>query len=359
MPLTDAAPLIIAQERGFFTRHGVRIELVRHTAWAGLRDRIAFDALDGAQMLAPMPLALSLGLGGPQRAVSVVSTLSRNGNTIVFSRALLADVVEAAGDAGASLPRPLPAAAFAAGLAHRAAAGRKPPIFAVVFPFSSHNYLLRHWLASAGLVPERDVRFIVLPPSQVGEQLAGGMIDGFCAGEPWGSRAVELGVGHVALTSADIWPGHPEKVLAFPNEQETGPVVAVIAALIEAGRWADDPANRDETVQLLCRHALPEVPPSVVAMALDGNLAFEPDGKLHPVSRVVFADGTASYPAAQDGVWYHEQMRRWGHLPAGTQAGGDPVPNLWRADLWSEAAGRLGIAAPAADAAALPPGATP
>jgi ABC-type nitrate/sulfonate/bicarbonate transport system substrate-binding protein len=335
LPLTDSAPLLVAQERRFFARHGVRVELSRHTAWSALRDRMAFDQLDGGQMLAPMPLALSLGLGGPQRDISVTATLNRNGNTIVLGSALME-----------MLARPVSARALATCLLQRQASGAKPAVFAVVFAFSSHNYLLRDWLASGGIDPERDVRLIVVPPSQVVTQLAAGAIDGFCAGEPWGSLAVESGVGQIALTSADIWPNHPEKLLAFAQYAagcgDESALIAATAAVIEAGHWADEPGNREEVIRLLARDALPEIPPTVIARVLDGGLTFAPDGPTLPTHRMVFAEGGASYPSAAQGGWYYEQMQRWGHLldPAA------PMPDVWRSDLWSLAAGRLGITAP-------------
>jgi len=330
LPLTDSAPLLVAQDRRFFARHGVNVELSRHTAWAALRDRMAFDHLDGGQMLVPMPLALSIGLGGPQRDVAVTATLSRNGNTIVLSSALMAET-----------NRPLSPTMLGTCLAERRARGAAPPVFAVVFAFSSHNYLLRDWLASGGIDPERDVRLIVVPPSQVVEQLANGSIDGFCAGEPWGSLAVEQGVGQIAVTSAEIWPDHPEKVLAFAQVTDQQAVLAATAAVIEAGSWADEPANREEVIRLLARDALPDIPPTVIARILDGGLTFEPNGPTLPTHRMVFAERGASYPSAAQGAWYYQQMRRWDHVSDPSA----PMPDVWRPDLWSLAAARLGITA--------------
>lgn len=328
---------MVAQERRFFARHGLKVELSRHAAWAGLRDRMAFGQLEGAQMLAPMPAALALGVGGPQRNVCIAATLSRNGNTIVLSRDLMTDVSDQ--------ERPLAAVALAATLAKRRAAGNKPPVFAVVFAFSSHNYLLRYWLASGGIDPERDVRLVVVPPSQVVEQLANGSIDGFCSGEPWGSMAVEKGVGHIALTSADIWADHPEKVLAFADGNDGPAIVAATAAVIEAGQWADEPGNREETVRLLARDAVPDVPLSVIARVLDGGLAFDPGGPVLPTARMIFSDGMASYPSARQGEWYFAQMQRWGHVPDTATF----ERSLWRPDLWEQVAKRLGISPPPTD----------
>jgi len=206
--LTDAAPLLAADELGFFARQGFRVALSEEGAWAALRDKIALGALDGAHMLGPMPIALACGLGGVSARLSVGAGIGRNGNTVALSRAL-------AEEAGADGRGALAPGAFAAAVRARAAAGRPPVRLAAVFPFSSQNYLLRHWLALGGLHPDRDLRLTVVPPSRAVRALADGEVDGFCAGEPWGSHAAAVGAGVVALATGDIWPDHPEKVLAF------------------------------------------------------------------------------------------------------------------------------------------------
>jgi ABC-type nitrate/sulfonate/bicarbonate transport system substrate-binding protein len=143
VPLADAAPLLVAEAVGLFAATGVRVALSAEGAWAGIRDKLAFGALDAAHLLGPMPIAAALGLGGgPRRRLTVAAGLGQNGNIIVLSHALAAAV-------GAFRP-PLGAAAFAAALRLREAAGRASARLAVVFPFSSHNYLLRHWLAAGG-----------------------------------------------------------------------------------------------------------------------------------------------------------------------------------------------------------------
>jgi ABC-type nitrate/sulfonate/bicarbonate transport system substrate-binding protein len=351
--LTDAAPLLVAAQKGFFARHGVDVVLTPHTAWAALRDRLAYGALDGGQMLLPMPIATSLGLGGVQEAFTVAATLSLNGNTITLSEALCEEILQADPIGGSR--RPLPATALASALARRRAAGRAPPLFAVVFAFSSHNYLLRYWLASGGIVPERDVRLVVVPPPLVAGQLAEGEIDGFCAGEPWGSRAVDLQAGRIALTTADIWYDHPEKVLGFPSRivaADRPRIVALIAALIEAARWLDDPANRAETVRLLCADLLAEVPATMVERMLAGRLVMATDEAPLPVAPLRFHRAAATFPYQAHGLWWLEQMLRWQHLPADT----DPavIGQIWRSDLWREAAALVGEPAPLTESIPCP-----
>ncbi|WP_135468032.1 CmpA/NrtA family ABC transporter substrate-binding protein [Crenalkalicoccus roseus] len=338
VPLTDAAPLVAAEALGLFARHGVRVRLSREQAWAALRDKLAFGALEGAQMLGPLVLALAAGASGPRRRLTVSAGLARNGNTVILSPAL-------AGQIGPFVP-PLRASAFAEALRRRAESGLPPPTFAVVFPHSSHNLLLRHWLAASGLDPDHDLRLVVVPPPRMTEALAQGAIEGFCAGEPWGSHAVAQGVGRFALATGDIWPDHPEKVLAWAEglaETREEEVLRATAAVIEAAQWLEVPANRSAAARLLQERAFPELPLSTIAAALAGRVA----GCAAPLATPLrFA--AASRPVAGEASAWLAAMRRWKHLPAGA-----PEPAAgWRADLWDRAAARL--SAPPAPGRATP-----
>jgi two-component system, oxyanion-binding sensor len=172
VPLTDAAPLLVADALNLFARHGVRVALSAEPSWATLRDKLAFGALDGAHLLGPMAIAAAVGAGGLTRRLAIGCGLARNGNAVVLSHAL----AEAAGAGDA----PLAPDAFARAVRQCP----EPPVLAVVFAHSSHHYLLRHWLAAGGLDPDADVRLTVVPPPRCAEALATGAIDGFCAGEP-------------------------------------------------------------------------------------------------------------------------------------------------------------------------------
>lgn len=341
VPLTDAAPLVIAQEKGFFRRHGLTTELMAARSWAALRDRVAFGALDGAHMLSPMPIAAALGLGGVQADLVVAATMGVNGNTITLDEGLWAEI-EAADAPGARL-RPLPARSLAAALAARRRGGGAPAVLAVVFSYSSHNYLLRQWLATGGIDPDTDIRLVVVPPPEVADQLAAGEINGFCAGEPWGSRAVDLQAGRIALTTGDIVPNHPEKVLVFGRSEMTRDrprVVAATAAVIAAGEWLDRPENRTEAAAILHRFMLPTVPEDLIARALNGALAFAPDSQPSLVPALRFHRDGASFPDPAHGAWWLSEMRRWGHTDEAFQTNGDTslIETVWRPDLWREAA---------------------
>ncbi len=328
VPLTDAAPLLVAEALGLFGAVGLRVGLSPEGGWAAIRDKLAFGALDAAHLLSPLPIALALGLGGVKARVTVAAGLGVNGNTVTLSNRLAAAIGDFA--------RPLAAEAFA-----RAARAQGRVTLAVVFPFSPHNYLLRHWLAAGGLDPEQDIRLTVIPPPQVARALADGHIDGFCAGEPWGSQAVALGAGRIALTTSDIWPNHPEKVLAFAAgraEREEEAAIACTAAVIAAARWLDDPANHAEAVRILARHAMPDVAPATLAQAFAGRAMGE--GVAHPLRF-----RSATLPRREGAAWFLGQMRRWGHVRPDSSDEDALAP--WTESLWREAARRLGEPEPA------------
>lgn len=344
LPLTDCAPLLVADELGFFSRHDVSVRLTRLQAWVALRDHIAIGRLDGGQMLSPMPIAAALGLGGIRTDLAVVAVMARQGNTITFSEALMGEI--AAANPGVDLAAgPLQASAFAAAVVARRARGAVPPKLAVVFPFSSHNYLLRHWLASAGLDPELDVDLCAMPPPLVAGELADGRIDGFCAGQPWGSRAVDLRCGRIALTTADIWPDHPEKVLAVSATRlarRPEQVAGAVAAMIEAGGWLSDSANHAHAADILRRRAMPEVPEAVLVQSLGDSLVRGPDEAPFATSGLRF-DARATYPHPEHAAWWLRQMRLWRHLPQAVSD--DFLAGLWRPDVWRRGADLAGVIA--------------
>ncbi len=292
MPLDDAAGLIVAKALGFFVDEGLDVELSREASWATIRDKVAVGALDGAHMLAPMALAQSLGIGSEATAMVAPMALATDGAAITISTRL---------GLGAS-----PSADGLADLiAQRREMGAGLLTFGVVFPFSTHNYLLRLWLAEAGLEPDRGVRIVVAPPPRMAELLAGGVIEGFCVGEPWNAVAVNAGVGVVAARGAAIAPGAPDKVFGVTRAwSQANPEIlqAVLRALLRALAWADEAENREALAALLAE-------PQHVGVASDAIAA--------SLRHVVFHRGGAARPDTAQVTWLLDQMRRRGQIPPG------------------------------------------
>ncbi len=328
IPLTDAAPLLVAQANGYFAAEGLDVSLSREASWATVRDKVAVGALDAAHMLAPMALAATAGVGGsPAAGASVIAPLALavNGAAITLSDRL----IRALGDDAGS---PLTAAAGVAQLvAEGRAAGRQPMTFAVVFPQSMHNYLLRYWLAGAGVDPDRDVRIIVIPPSRMVEQLGQGEVDGVCVGAPWNTVAVRAGLGRIILRTSTFWPSGPDKVLGVTEAVAGADPVrlqALLRALVRAQAWADAPQNRADLITLLADPAHVGAEPEAIAAALADEL--------------VFHAAAAAVPRLEHARWLLGQMRRWNQIsPTLDQAG--LAARVYRPDLALEALRAVGL----------------
>ncbi|MBW3585525.1 MAG: nitrate ABC transporter ATP-binding protein, partial [Cyanobacteria bacterium 0813] len=229
IPLTDCAPLVVAKEKGFFKAHGLEeVTLSREPGWKAIAQGVAEGRLDAAQMVAGMPIAMLLGMDG-QAPVPVCSalTLSRNGNSIVFSKDLYRQGIRTLGDFKAAIAK----------------SSDKVHTLGMVHSASMHNLLFRYWLAAGGIDPDLDVGLTVIPPPQMVSNLKAGNIDGYCSGDPWNSHAVNSGTGFVMARSLDILPGHIEKVLGVTEDwaqKYPQTHLALVKALLEACDYCDD-----------------------------------------------------------------------------------------------------------------------
>ena len=238
IPIIDCAPVVLAEELGAFERQGLEVEIRREVSWANVRDKLALGVLDAAHILAPLPLAITLGIDSVRVPLLSVMTLGVNGNALTLSHGLWREMEDTAPDLMASGHAPLVARALGAVVRKRALGAAPPVVLASVFPYSAQNYMVRLWLESGGIDPDRDVRLTVVPPPHTVAHLSGGVIDGYCVGEPWNQRAVALGIGRVALIGPDIWKGMPEKVLGT-TEAWAGKNPGTLKALIKALRKTD------------------------------------------------------------------------------------------------------------------------
>ncbi|MDQ1921753.1 CmpA/NrtA family ABC transporter substrate-binding protein [Massilia pseudoviolaceinigra] len=302
MPLTDCASLVMAAECGFDRQYGIRIVLSRETSWANVRDKLGSGALDAAHVLYGLMYGVQLGIGCQQQAMAVLMNLSRNGQAVTLSRALAEQgVVD-----GPSLARRM----------------REAPrvyTFAHTFPTGNHAMLLYYWLAAHGIDPLRHARALTVPPAQMVGSLRAGMIDGFCAGEPWGQRAIDDGVGVTAVTSQRIWPDHPGKVLgttaAFAGS-DPGTCRAMIAAVLDASRWIEaSKANKEQTATVLARSAYLNTGREAIEARLMGQYDNGAGSQWMDEKALSFhGDGEVNFPYLSDGMWFMTQQRRWGLL---------------------------------------------
>ncbi|WP_370202433.1 CmpA/NrtA family ABC transporter substrate-binding protein [Alloalcanivorax venustensis] len=329
MPLTDSLPLLAAAQLGFFRDQGLDVTLQEEVSWANIRDKVIVGQFDGAHMLAPMVMASTLGLGGLNKPLIAPYSLNLGGNGMTLSASLYRDLE--------STTHGRPGPASLKQLIEQRKLEKLPPlVLAVVFPYSSHNLLLRYWLASAGIDPDRDVTTVVLPPSQMVDHLRLGHIHGFFAGEPWNAVATADGIGCCVATGRDIWQNAPNKVLGVTEDwARTNPdtLDALLRALYRAGAWLD--GNRAQAVSLLAEY-LP-VDRRALAPALLGHTGYRPDsGDAPEPDLLVFHRYLANFPWVSHGYWFLNQMARWGWLP-GDQDLSAVAAACYRPDLYRRA----------------------
>ena len=317
IPLADAAALIIAVDKGFARDEGLDIELVREVSWSNVRDKLNIGLFDAAHLLAPIAIASSLGLGHVRVPIVAPFNLGLNGNAITVTT----DLYKALADnARGDLADPkVSARALADVIADRRRRGRDPLNFGMTFPFSTHNYQLRFWMASGGVDPDQDLRMVVLPPPYMVESISSGHLDGFCVGAPWNSVAVDLGIGHILHFVSEILQRASEKVLAVRASwaKENPDVLRrLIRAHGKAADFVEDPKNREEASHILSAPNRIDVAPEVIRRTLDGNLKVSPDGDYRASERyLMVARLGAARPDPVQAAWLYAQMVRWGHAP--------------------------------------------
>lgn len=354
IPLTDCASLVVAKEKGYFEKYGLDVKLSRETSWANIRDKVAIGLLDGAQMPAPMPIAMSMGIGPLHKPMVTSMVLDLNGNAITVSKALYRRMKELAPEM--MNRRPLGAEALKRVIEANAAAALPPLTFAMVFPVSTHNYELRYWMASAGIDPDRDIDLVVIPPPQMVGALSRGEIDGYCVGEPWNQQAVQEDIGCTLITSYELWNNRPEKVLGVTRswaEQYPHTHQALVMALLEASRWMDEAGNRREVVAMIADPRYVDIPAHVLRMPMTGMFQYRADEL--PVSMKdfnVFHRYAANYPWRSHAMWFITQMLRWGQAEHGLDEEQIKrvAEDVYRPQIHRNAAAALGIACPQADA---------
>jgi nitrate/nitrite transport system ATP-binding protein len=329
IPLTDCAPFIVAQEKGIFAKYGLDVTLSKESSWNELSDGIREGRLDAAQMVTGMPLAISLGMGNRLPVPVVTSlTLSRNGNAITLSKKLYESGVNDLDSLKKYIQNNQDDYKPALGMVHHA---------------SMHNFLLRHWLASAGIQPDQDVDVIVIPPPQMVSNLMTNHIIGYCVGEPWNVRAVDSNVGFVIATDLDIWNGHPEKVLGVRKEwaeQYSHTHLALVKALLEATQFCGDSANRDEVVLMLAKPEYLNLSPVYIRPGFAGPYRVNTmEAKYY---QDFFQFGIGSMPSKSEHLWILMQMARWG-LVSFPENHAEVIYNLLATDVYHQAIKELGM----------------
>jgi nitrate/nitrite transport system substrate-binding protein len=348
--LTDAAPLVIAKEKGLFAKFGMPdVDVVKQASWGALRDNIvlggASNGIDGAHILTPMPYLIATGKVTQNNIPVPMYILSRlNTDCQGISVAMEYKDVKVGLDSA-----PLKAALDA-----KKAAGKEVKA-AMTFPGGTHDLWLRYWLAAGGIDPDKDIQTIVVPPPQMVANMKVGNMDVFCVGEPWNAQLVNQGIGYTAATTGEIWKEHPEKALGLRADWvDKNPMAAqaLVAAVIEAQTWCDKAENKNEMAEIVGRRQWFNVPVPDIIGRIKGDIDYGlgRTAAATPLGMKFFANG-ASFPFKSHDMWFLTEDIRWGKLDPATDVKA-LVGKVNRADIWREAAKLAGVAAadiPASD----------
>lgn len=339
--LTDAAPVLVGVECGFYRERGLEVELVKQASWPALRDAVLGGELDAAHCLFSLPFSVATGISGrPDQRLPLVMVLNSDGQAITLGAAL-------GGEGYGTVPEGLAAIA--------AAAGRRRLTMAMTYPGGTHDVWLRYWLGAAG-VEASALDVIPIPPAQMVANLRGGTMDGFSAGEPWNAVAAAEGIGFTAVRTAQILPGHPEKALVVNADvlaRRRGEVRELVAATLEACRWLDVPANRPRAAHIMSARRHVNVPAASIAPRLSGR--YERGGGLgaHDAGEGAIAfhrGGTVNAPRRGHAIWFMAQFCRLGLLRAIPDVEA-LAADLVARDLYEEAARSAGVPVPDDDMA--------
>src|SRR5471032_3149828 len=286
IPITCATPIIMAAPLGFYAKHGLNVEVVKTAGWAVIRDKTLNKEYDAAHMLAPMPLAISLGLGANAVPFTVPAIENINGQGITLA------------------------------IKHkdkRNPADWKGMKFAIPFDYSMHNYLLRYYLAEHGIDPDQDVKIRAVPPPEMVANLRADNIDGFLGPDPMNQRAVYDGVGFIHILSKDIWEGHPCCAFAASKEFVTtmpNTYAALLKSIIDATAFAAKPENRKQIAEAIAPANYINQPVTVLEQILTGTFADGLGNVKTDANRIDFDP----FPWQSFAVWIMTQMKRWGQI---------------------------------------------
>ena len=337
--LMDAAPLVIAKEKGLFAKYGMKdVEVAKQASWGTTRDNLVLGSegggIDGAHILTPMPYLISTGAvtKGNKVPMYILARLNVDGQCISVANTYKNLKVDVKSNALKE--------SFA-----KAKANNKELKCAVTFPGGTHDLWMRYWLSAGGIDPEKDVSTIVVPPPQMVANMKVGNMEAFCVAEPWNLQLVNQGIGYTALTTGELWNKHPEKAFAMRADwvdKHPKAAKALLMAVQEAQMWCDKPENKEEMCNIVSKRQWFKVPVADIVDRAKGKFNYG-DGRVVENSPHVmkYWIEDASYPFKSHDLWFLTEDIRWGYLPPDTDTK-KLVDAVNREDLWKEAAKAIG-----------------
>ena len=341
--LTDAAPLFVADEKGFFKKHGMtEVEVLKQSSWGTTRDNLVLGSkaggIDGAHILSPMPYLITTGAvtaNNVQVPMNILARLNLGGQCISVANEYKA------------LKVGLDNKEFGKALLDKRVKTGKTVNAAMTFPGGTHDLWLRYWMAAGGVDPNRDINTIVVPPPQMVANMKVGSMDTFCVCEPWNMQLIHQKIGYTALTTSEIWMNHPEKAFAMRADYvQANPnaTKALLKAIMEAQMYCEDPKNRAEVAEICSRRRWISAPIEDIVDRLQGNFDYG-TGRVVQNSpfQMRYWKDNASYPYQSHDLWFLTENMRWGYLPPNLDTK-SLIAKVNREDLWRAAAKELGVA---------------
>ncbi len=341
--LTDAAPLVIAQEKGFFAKHGVpAMEILKQASWGAMRDNIALgtkaNGIDGGHILRPKTHLYSTGKVMPNnQPLPMYTLLNLNEDCQAISVSNEFKDMNVGADSSG----------LKEAFARKKASGKEVKV-AMTFPGGTHDLWVRYWLAAGGIDPDKDVSTIVVPPPQMVANMKVGNMDAFCVGEPWNEQLVNQDIGFTAATTGEIWFKHPEKILGMRADWvDANPrtAQAILMSVMEAQMWCDKMENKDEMAAIIGTRQWFNVPVADIIGRIKGDINYG-RGRVAKGTNLLMKfwgkSGEASYPWKSLDTWFVAENMRWGKFDPSTDIKA-LVNKTNRSDLWADAAKALGI----------------
>ncbi len=352
IPIIESAPLIIAQEKGFFAKYGMTdVGLAKQASWGAARDNVeigsAGGGIDGGQWQMPMPHLITEGLitkGNKPIPMYVLAQLVTHGNGIAIANKHLGKGISLKLTGAKSLFTELKSSA--------------PFTAAFTFPHVNQDLWIRYWLAASGIDPDADVKLLTVPAAQTVANMKTGTMDAFSTGDPWPYRLVKDKIGFMAALTAEIWKNHPEEYLAIRGDwvdKNPKATKALLKGIIEAQQWLDNFENRQEAARILAdRQYFGLASPDILSDPFQGKYDMGDGRKIDDKSMAAYywkdSKGNVSYPYKSHDLWFITENVRWGFLPKNyldnnaTKAK-ELINKVNREDIWKSAAKEMGIAA--------------
>lgn len=341
--LTDAAPLFVAEEKGFFKKYGMTsVQVIKQSSWGTTRDNLVLgsqnNGIDGAHILSPMPYLISAGVVTPNNIptpMHILARLNLGGQCI------------SVGKEYNELKLGTDSAPFKAALAKKKASG-KAINAAMTFPGGTHDLWIRYWLAAGGIDPVKDVSTIVVPPAQMVANMKVGSMDTFCVCEPWNEQLINQKIGYTANTTSELWGNHPEKAFAMRADyvdKNPNATKALLMAVMEAQMWCERAENKEEMAKICSNRKWINAPYNDIIKRMQGTFDYG-NGKVVESSpfQMRYWKDFASYPFRSHDLWFLIENMRWGYLPASTDTG-MLIDKVNREELWRDAAAALKVPA--------------